>query len=89
MLMATTLMSTMTSMTTDFLLDNRDGLWEVACAPHSWLTEACEQQGLRPRRINLTEGGPHGITCEIYVDVIVLGVFGSQCRAPSGVVGPR
>ena len=30
--------------------------WHIACAPHSWLTEACLQQGLRPRRINLHQG---------------------------------
>ena len=35
---------------------DRDGLWEVACAPHSWLSEAATQYGLAPRRINLAEG---------------------------------
>ena len=56
LLMMTTLLSTMTSMTTEFLLDGQDGVWEVACAPHSWLSEACNRQGLKSRRINLSEG---------------------------------
>ena len=56
MLFATTMMATMTTMVTSFALDDRDGLWEVACAPHSWLSQAAEQQGLRPRRINLESG---------------------------------
>ena len=32
-------------------LGERDGLWEITCAPHSWLSEAAEQHGLRPRRL--------------------------------------
>ena len=56
LLMASTLVTSMTAMATDFLLSDRDGVWEIACAPHSWLSEACAQQGLRPRRINLSEG---------------------------------
>ena len=40
----------------DFTMDGRDGLWEVACAPHSWLSQAAEQHGLQPRRINLQSG---------------------------------
>ena len=56
LLMATTLLSSMASTTMDFVLDEQDGIWEIACAPHSWLSEACDQQGLRPRRINLQQG---------------------------------
>ena len=56
LLMATTLMTTMASSTMSFLMDGRDGVWEVACAPRSWLSEACAQQGLNPRRINLSTG---------------------------------
>ena len=37
-------------------LEDRDGLWEVACAPHSWLSEAASELGLQPRRINLSSG---------------------------------
>ena len=37
-------------------LADRDGLWEIACAPHSWLSEAAAEHGLRPRRINLHTG---------------------------------
>ena len=37
-------------------LSARDGLWEVACGPHSWLSQAAEDHGLRPRRINLANG---------------------------------
>ena len=52
-----TLMFTMaTTMILGLTLDDRDGLWEVACAPHSWLSEAAEQHHLRPRRINLANG---------------------------------
>ena len=56
MLMATTMMSMATSTLASFALDDRDGLWEIACAPHSWLSEAAQQHGLRPRRINLEAG---------------------------------
>ena len=35
-----------TTMTSNLLLGlhlgNRDGLWEIACAPHSWLSEAAD-----------------------------------------------
>ena len=53
--------ATMMSMATSSLLlgahlHDRDGLWEIACAPHSWLSESAQQQGLRPRRINLEAG---------------------------------
>ena len=37
-------------------LDGRDGVWEIACAPHSQLSESTEAQGLKPRRINLHSG---------------------------------
>ena len=52
--------SLFTTLTSSLLLGlhlhERDGLWEVACAPHSWLTEAAEEQNLKPRRINLAQG---------------------------------
>ena len=44
------------ALTTELCLDECDGVWEVACSPHSWLSQACEAQGLRPRRINLQTG---------------------------------
>ena len=56
MAFATMMMATMTSMVTQFSLDERDGLREIACAPHSWLSESAQQHGLRPRRINLQNG---------------------------------
>ena len=37
-------------------LAGRDGLWEVACAPHCWLSGAAEEHHLQPRRINLHSG---------------------------------
>ena len=37
-------------------LDGSDGLWEIACSPHSWLPEATELCDLQPRRINLASG---------------------------------
>ena len=52
--------SLFTTLTSSLLLGlhlhERDGLWEVACAPHSWLTEAAEEHNLKPRRINLAQG---------------------------------
>ena len=56
MMAAAMMLSTMTSLVNDFTLDKRYGLWEVACAPHSWLSESASQNGLRPRRINLSNG---------------------------------
>ena len=56
MAMVTMMTATMTAHLVDLQLTGRDGLWEVACAPHSWLSEAAEQHGLRPRRINLASG---------------------------------
>ena len=56
MLLATTMLAMASSTLTSFSLDYRDGLWEVACAPHSWLSDAAQRQGLQPRRINLESG---------------------------------
>ena len=56
MLFATTMVAMATSTLTSFSLDDRDGLWEIACAPHSWLSDAAQRQGLHPRRINLEAG---------------------------------
>ena len=56
MMMVMTLTSTMTAAAMDLCVDGRDGLWEVACAPHSWLSEASMQHGIPSRRINLAEG---------------------------------
>ena len=56
MMMVATMVTSMTSMAADFLMDGRDGVWEIACSPHSWLSQACDQQGLNPRRINLSSG---------------------------------
>ena len=56
MFMATTLLAMASSTLTSFSLDDRDGLWEVACAPHSWLSDAAQRQGLHPFRVNLEAG---------------------------------
>ena len=56
MFMATTLLAVASSTLTSFSLDDRDGLWEVACAPHSWLSDAAQRQGLHPSRVNLEAG---------------------------------
>ena len=50
------MMTLLATTTMDLFLDNRDGVWEVACSPHSWLSGACASQGLKPRRINLHSG---------------------------------
>ena len=54
-----TMMVTATSSTLAGLhLEGRDGLWEIACAPHSCLSQAAKPQNndLKPRRINLQAG---------------------------------
>ena len=56
MLMASTLMTSLNVGAMNLAMDGVDGLWEVACSPHSWLSEACEKQGLQPKRINLHQG---------------------------------
>ena len=56
MLLATTMVAMASSTMASFALDDRDGLWEIACAPHSWLSAAAQQHGLQPRRINLEAG---------------------------------
>ena len=54
---AITLMATLASTRLVGLhLGDRDGLWEVTCAPHSWLSQAAESLDLRPRVINLHNG---------------------------------
>ena len=56
MILAATMISTMATSAVDLCLGDQDGVWEVACAPHSWLSEACDRQGLRACRINLEQG---------------------------------
>ena len=56
MSMAASMLVMMAATTIELCLDGRDGVWEVACAPHSWLSEACIAQHLQPRRINLNSG---------------------------------
>ena len=56
MAMAALMTATATSMLAGLHLGEDDGLWEIACAPHSWLSQAAEEHGLRPRRINLSTG---------------------------------
>ena len=40
MMFASTMIAAATATMLDFTLDGRDGLWEIACAPHSWLSQA-------------------------------------------------
>lgn len=54
--MAASMLMVMAASTIQLCLDGRDGVWEVACSPHSWLSEACNSQGLQSRRINLHSG---------------------------------
>ena len=56
MFMATTLLAMASSTLTSFSLDDRDGLWEVACAPRSWLSDAAQRQGRHPFRVDLEAG---------------------------------
>ena len=56
MFMGASLTLAMASQVSQLCTDDQDGVWEIACAPHSWLSEACEQHGLQPRRINLDAG---------------------------------
>ena len=56
MLMAVTLTTALTNSAMDLIQDQRDGLWEFACAPDSWLTKASERQGLHCKRVNLHQG---------------------------------
>eukprot|EP00439_Symbiodinium_sp_Y106_P071898 s1736_g13.t1 len=54
---AITLMATVaSSMLAGLHVGDRDGLWEVTCAPHSWLSRAAQEHELRPRVINLRNG---------------------------------
>ena len=52
----TLMATTASSLLLGLHLSDRDGLWEVACGPHSWLSQAAEEHGLRPRRINVANG---------------------------------
>ena len=56
MAMSSMMVMAMCSMALSLCLDQTDGLWEVACSPHSWLSEASSRQGITSRRINLAGG---------------------------------
>ncbi|CAE7826829.1 GIP [Symbiodinium sp. CCMP2456] len=56
MAMTTLMAATMSQLLLGLHLDGCEGLWEISGAPHSWMSDAAEQQGLRPRRINLRYG---------------------------------
>ena len=56
MLMAAALTASLASDFISLCVDGGDAVWEIACSPHSWLSQACEKQGLPARRINLAEG---------------------------------
>ena len=56
MAMTTLVAASMSRVLINLHLEGCDGLWEVACAPHSWLSDAAERRALHPRRINLQQG---------------------------------
>ena len=56
MSLAGLMMMSYQSLAMDMSLDGRDGLWEVACAANSWLTECALNHGIPARRINYTNG---------------------------------
>ena len=56
MLMASLMSSAVTTTLLGLKLDGRDGLWEISGAPHSWLSEASEHQGIPAKPINYQTG---------------------------------
>ncbi|CAE7295575.1 GIP [Symbiodinium sp. CCMP2592] len=54
--MSALMTTALTAMLVDLHMTGRDGLWEVSCGPHDWLTQAAEQHGLQPRRIDHRSG---------------------------------
>ena len=56
MLMASAMTAAMSTAAMDLCGDGRDCVWEIACAPHSWLSEAVQREGMAARRINLASG---------------------------------
>ena len=92
MVFASTMIAAASATMMDFTMDGRDGLWEVACAPHSWLSQAAEQHGLQPRRINLQSGFDlyQPKTWEQLDDLrrrCRPKEFGGACLAPDGAPG--
>ena len=92
MLMATTMMMAASSMLNTFALDDSDGLWEMACSPHSWLSEAAARQGLNPSastwRLAMTSARTApGKNFELFDVNVVLNGYGSPCPVPSGAHG--
>eukprot|EP00435_Cladocopium_sp_Y103_P012004 s4552_g3.t1 len=49
----------MAASTIQLCLDGRDGIWEMACSPHSWLSEGCGSQGLQPGELIPAEDQDH------------------------------
>ncbi|CAE7821609.1 GIP [Symbiodinium sp. CCMP2592] len=56
MAMSALMVATTMELLVGLQLHERDGLWEISGAPHSWLSTAAEDHGLRPRKINYTTG---------------------------------
>ena len=56
MAMSAMVSTAMTAMLVDMHLTGRDGLWEVSCGPHNWLTTSAAEHGLQPRRIDYANG---------------------------------
>ena len=56
MAMSTLMMATSASMLMGLHLHDREGLWEISCGPHGWLSAAAEEHGLKPRQINFQNG---------------------------------
>ncbi|OLP93850.1 hypothetical protein AK812_SmicGene24196 [Symbiodinium microadriaticum] len=53
MIMVALMTAATTSLLIEVHLHGRDGVWGIACAPHSWLSQAYEEHHLKSRRINL------------------------------------
>ena len=56
MAMATLMATAASTSLVNLQLDGRDGVWEIACSLHSWLSESADNHGLAPRRINYQAG---------------------------------
>ena len=56
MAMATLMATAAATSLVNLQLDGRDGVWEIACSPHSWLSESASAHGLAPRRVNYQAG---------------------------------
>ena len=86
--MNATLMATVaSSMLAGLHVGDRDGLWEVTCAPHSWLSRAAQEHELRPRVINLRNG--YDLYKPDTWEVVLVEFHELQEQRPRGTIGNR